>query len=103
MPRLLINAKARSDIERIASYIAQDHVRAAIRFILAAKAAFEKLAESAEKIKHSTTASKTAPNARLSSPPTAPSLPLSAPTLLGCAPACWLWQAVSGQRRYFRK
>ena len=45
MPRLLINARARLDVEQIASHIARDHVRAAIRFILAAKVACEKLAQ----------------------------------------------------------
>jgi toxin ParE1/3/4 len=45
MARLLVNSRARADVERIASHIAKDHVRAAIGFILAAKAAFERLAE----------------------------------------------------------
>lgn len=45
MPRCFVSAKVKSDIERIASWIARDHVRAAIGFILATKNTFEKLAE----------------------------------------------------------
>jgi len=63
----------------------------------------EKLAESAEKIKRSTHGVEDSAARTLSSRPTAPCLPLSAPTLLGCAPASWLWRAVSERRRYFRK
>jgi putative membrane protein len=43
----------------------------------------EKLAESAEKIKHSTYGVEDSAERRTQSPPTARSLPLSAPTLLG--------------------
>ena len=45
MPRIVVTAKVKPDIERIASYIARDHLRAAIGFILATKDAFVRLAE----------------------------------------------------------